>query len=295
MQIGGLDGVATILKAMEAHPTEAMCEHGNIAVANVVATHRVNRRLAGQAGAIELVLRMLADHVDTSVVSFTACNALIALTQDEPCNKVSYARAGGPRVVAAVAETHAGNATIAPLAHHLQSYGSSAEIIGREGGQGDAEMAAAGLGQDAVALYAKGSGGAQRLRAVTSARQRSRCYRQQIIKFSAAGKDPKKISKWRLAALDAVRWFRVLPRATVISPPPPSSCSYELAKAPTKHIYVAGGRHYLRRRGRPEGRQLFPPAALLPAGKADILPRGAKLQVCSHVHQSGRRNWHDSL
>ena len=97
------------LNAMATHNSDAICEHGNIALANCAANHKPNRVLAGQvqcnampplrgdnqlpfkpfkrpphvlqAGAVKAVLNPLKANIHKPVYCFTACNALIALCQ----------------------------------------------------------------------------------------------------------------------------------------------------------------------------------------------------------------------
>jgi hypothetical protein len=229
--IGGLGGIELVITAMGAHETEAMVEHGNIAIANTAANHKPNRVLAGQAGAVKAVLKTLESKQDDVVLEiqllkrpkacYTGCNALIALCQGEQANQLRLLRQKGAITIEAICKAHKDQPGISKLSQHLlQMLATASKEL-----QGKAIVSHA-YGQDAHALLSrpKASEFGEQLMASKRPRQvrapitpskgacanslpQSRAavqvVRQEIIKFSAAGKDPKAIKKWRLVSLDS--------------------------------------------------------------------------------------------
>lgn len=204
--IGGAGGLVAVVKALTQHGLTAddssnMVEHANIALANLTANHKPNRRLAGQAGAIKAVLAPLQENIEkpdwplTKVM--TACNALLALLTEEPENQYRFAKAKGKALLEAVAEKHKDQQQIVKLVSLLleETLPETNDHLPRP--------VACTYGADAFLLFLKRNGTVfLKSLAKPSYDRQLTIFKQHIVKFSKDGKDPKKIKKWRLVSLD---------------------------------------------------------------------------------------------
>ena len=201
--IGGLGGMEAVVKALLDHALTAaddtqMVEHGNIAIANLVANHRPNRRIAGQAGAVKAVLTPLKENMEQAdwplTKSHTACNALLALLTDEPENQYRFNKAKGRAVIATLAQKYSDKQNVTQLTSMLlEAVPETNEAIPRP--------VALTFGADAYRLFLQ-QPGTVFLKPLAKSDNKVVLFKQQIAKFSAAGKEPKKIAKWRLVVLD---------------------------------------------------------------------------------------------
>lgn len=200
---GGLDLVvgALLQHGLTADLSTNMIEHGNIAIANLTANHSPNRRLAGQAGGVKAVLAPLRAHADTPGATvtkvLTACNALLALLTDEPENQFRFASLKGKPVLEALLQKYKANQQAVDLIKMIleDTLPANYNTLPRP--------VACTYGADAFALFLK-KGGTAFLTSLAkpSYDRRLTVVKQHIVKFSAAGKEPKKINKFRLVALD---------------------------------------------------------------------------------------------
>lgn len=203
--IGDAGGLELVAKALTQHAltdiNTNMIEHGNIAIANLTANHKPNRRLAGQAGAVKAVLAPLKANLDSSgwplTKLLTACNALLALLTDEPENQYRFFTAKGKALLEALLVKYKDAKQAVELIKMLL------EETLPEDKSNLPKPVACTYGADAFALFLKRNGTVflASLAKPSNDRQLT-IVKQQIVKFSAAGKEPKKINKVRLAALD---------------------------------------------------------------------------------------------
>lgn len=204
--IGNAGGMEPVVQALTKHGltaavTSHMVEHGNIAIANLTANFATNRKLAGQAGAIKAVLAPLKANMDTPdwPVSkvMTACNALLALLSDEPENQYRFAQAKGKAVLEILSEKYKDQEAI------MNPINILLEDTLPENNDHLPRPVALTYGADAYQLFLKKTTTSfLKTLARPSQDRQLNIIKQHIVKFSAAGKDPKKINKWRLVALD---------------------------------------------------------------------------------------------
>eukprot|EP01052_Picozoa_sp_SAG31_P016723 SAG31_NODE_1118_length_9816_cov_41.561593_8_plen_1022_part_00 len=183
-QVGSGGGVGIILNAILLNNDDILCLIGLRCIEAVVAEHKPNADIACHFGAISSVVGLAKTEAQDETISQVICSILISLLSGDIGNQVKFTKEGGENVVKGIA----GGDDVLKI---LKPAKIKKRIDGTE--------PTFSFGLDVAAFFEDESNVIPELQAVKTENE---VLQQEIIRFSAAGKNPEQIKKWRLICVD---------------------------------------------------------------------------------------------
>lgn len=191
-EIGGAQGVKAILEALKIHDNASITLSGLQAVHAITDDHRANQQVAAAGGAIEALAEELREHSGSAEICDLACSILESMMDDpdEVANQVRFYNSGG---VAAVKESAAADSIKESLLGVLVPQADAAQTV-----KTDPPRA---LGQ-AMHAFLCNADNAATVPVLLGSKHERQIVDQEIVKFTAANKNPDQVTKHRLLCVD---------------------------------------------------------------------------------------------
>lgn len=191
-EIGGAQGVWAILEALKVHDDESITLSGLQAVYAITDDHRANQQVAAAGGAIEALTEELREHSGSVEICDLACGILESMMDDpdEVANQVKFYNSGGEQ---AVKESAAADSVKESLLGVL--------ISRVDATQADKHDPPRALGQAMYGFLCNADKAATVPDLLESKHERE-IVDQEIVRFTAANKNPSLVTKHRLLCVD---------------------------------------------------------------------------------------------
>lgn len=185
-QVGGGGGVGIILKAIQGNEDEDLCLVGLQCIDAVVNDHKPNADIACHFGAICSIIGLIKAKTENESIVAVLCSILKSLLAGEINNQVKFHKEGGEELVTNLPGTAGGDVlkVLKPSKIKKRLDGTDPTFS---------------FGLDIASFFEDEKNIIPELQSVKS---ESEIEQQEIVKFSASGKAPDQIKKWRLICVD---------------------------------------------------------------------------------------------